>query len=146
MNEISSCLSDALIFLIKHYLLLPMWARSWQTVTSSLVWLLTLSTRPGDIVPRVWGRGFMRVIKYLVLPQVGLYIVWFHTEFAVVIIKCQTEQKLQNARQNRNYKTPDRTEIIKCQTEQKLQNARQNRNYKMPDRTEITKCQTEQKL
>jgi len=58
------------------------------------------------------------------------------------ITKCQTEQKLQNARQNRNYKMPDRTEITKCQTEQKLQNARQNRNYKMSDRTEIIKCQT----
>jgi len=32
----------------------------------------------------------MRVIKYLVLSQVGSYFVWFHTEFAVVIIKCQT--------------------------------------------------------
>jgi hypothetical protein len=29
----------------------------------------------------------MRVIKYLVLPQLGLYFIWFHTEFAVVIIK-----------------------------------------------------------
>lgn len=55
----------------------------------------------------------MRVIKYLVLPQVGLYFVWFHTEFAVVIIKCQTitEQK---------YFYFDKIWVIKKEEEEKL--------------------------